>query len=1006
MNFNRPITNIFLFVVLFSFMKSAQAQIGFPVNGVHKTTSRYFIENATIYTPDGLIKNTDIHVYKGKIVAIGTDISTPQNAIIVDYTGKYIYPSFVAIESHEGFEEKKQNGPNPQLESLKKGPYHWNQAIQPEINALERFKFSSEVYKKYRKSGIGCVHGSVNHGIMSGNSFAYLPADLPEQLVVVKENVGFHLSLRKGSSDQRYPTSQMGVITLIRQSFLDADWYKIAASAQMNVSLQAINKNRDITHFFHTSNKLEVLRALKLLKEFDRKAVIYTGGDDYERLKQIKTYQPRLAIPLDFPHAYAIKDPYMARWISLEDLNDWELAPSNPYFLYKADVDFVFNLEGIKNWKELHKNLQKVYERGLPKKEIINALTIKPASWLHIDKKVGSLEKGKLANFIVLEKPLLQYDNKLLENWVRGHRYIINKTPEMDIRGTYTLFLADKSYELTISGTAMKPKGKVAYTYQRMDSTENKIVTDTATSEVSITLDKNELTLIVNLKKKKDKPLYRLHGVVKDEQGVIRGRGKNTIGEWLHWNAILKEPYTEKEKKEAKSLVVDVIPPSKIRYPDRAYGFDTLPQQHTYFFKNVTLWTNEEAGIIEDGTLLIKNGKIADVNGDFIPPNAIVIDGKGAQLTPGIIDEHSHIAVSGSVNEAGQAVSAEVRIGDVLQPNDINIYRQLAGGVTTSQILHGSANPIGGQSAIIKLRWGSAPDSLKFQQAPKFIKFALGENVKQANWGPNHKIRFPQTRMGVEQVFYDAFYRAKQYGEAKKKASKKNPVRKDLELEALLEILNHERFITCHSYIESEIIMAMRVADSMGFKINTFTHVLEGYKVKELMLEHGAGGSTFSDWWAYKFEVRNAIPYNAAIMHNAGIVTAINSDDAEMGRRLNQEAAKSIKYGGLSQEEAWKLVTLNPAKLLHIDKYVGSLQVGKDADIVLWSDNPLSVKARVLKTFVDGRILYDSERDIMLQERIRKKRARIINLMMSSDEKNKQPIRHKKSKLQDCNSIK
>jgi imidazolonepropionase-like amidohydrolase len=306
----------------------------------------------------------------------------------------------------------------------------------------------------------------------------------------------------------------------------------------------------------------------------------------------------------------------------------------------------------------------------------------------------------------------------------------------------------------------------------------------------------------------------------------------------------------------------------------------------------------------------------------------------------------------------------------------------LSGGVTSAQLLHGSCNPVGGQSGLIKLRWGLAPEKMKIEQADGFIKFALGENVKQSNAGDRSTSRYPQTRMGVEQVYYDAFIRAKEY-EAKMKT---NPAltRKDLELDALVEILNKKRFISCHSYVQSEINMLMHVADSMGFKVNTFTHILEGYKVADKMKAHGVCASTFADWWAYKYEVIEAIPYNAAIMIKAGVTVAINSDDAEMGRRLNQEAAKTIKYGNISEVEAWKMVTLNPAKMLHLDNRLGSIKVGKDADLVLWTDNPLSIYAKPAYTFVDGICYFSLEKDEILRIQIKQERQRIINKMMAA----------------------
>ena len=328
-----------------------------------------------------------------------------------------------------------------------------------------------------------------------------------------------------------------------------------------------------------------------------------------------------------------------------------------------------------------------------------------------------------------------------------------------------------------------------------------------------------------------------------------------------------------------------------------------------------------------------------------------------------------------------------VRVGDVLNPEDVNIYRALAGGVTAIQVLHGSANPIGGQSALIKLRWGEPSENMKIAGADGFIKFALGENVKRSR--STSSIRYPQTRMGVEQVFVDAFTNAQSYkskwdtynGLSSKTRTAAQKPRRDLVNETMLEILESKRFVTCHSYVQSEINMLIKVADQFNFRLNTFTHILEGYKVADKMKAHGVGGSTFSDWWGYKWEVRYAIPYNAAIMHREGIVTAINSDDGEMGRRLNQEAAKTIKYGGLSEEEAWKMVTLNPAKLLHLDDQMGSIKTGKSADVVLWSGNPLSIYSKPEKTIIDGKVYFDLEKDAQGNAEIAKERARLIQKM-------------------------
>ncbi len=465
----------------------------------------------------------------------------------------------------------------------------------------------------------------------------------------------------------------------------------------------------------------------------------------------------------------------------------------------------------------------------------------------------------------------------------------------------------------------------------------------------------------------------------------------------------------------------DTIIP-EVWVPNKAYGRTQKATKDAVIFKNATVWTNEKEGILENTDVAIYNGKIVEIDTNlkesdvfrFKDINIEIIDATGKHITCGIIDEHSHIAISRGVNESGQAITSEVRIGDVVNPNDHNIYRQLSGGVTAAQLLHGSANPIGGQSALIKFRWGSTAEEMKIKNTDGFIKFALGENVKQSNWGSSYSMRFPQTRMGVEQVFYDAFYRAEDYKRNWDNYNNLSPSikrkttapRDDLELNALLEILEHKRFITCHSYIQSEINMLMHVADSFGFTLNTFTHVLEGYKLSKEMKEHGAGASTFSDWWAYKFEVNDAIPYNASILNQYGVITAINSDDAEMGRRLNQEAAKAIKYGGTSEEDAWKMITLNPAILLHLDDRMGSIKIGKDADIVVWDNNPLSVYTKVERTYVDGKLLYSKEHDLTLLERDLEEKMRIIKKMSEdSTQKRSQSVDLTNYKLYHCDDI-
>jgi N-acetylglucosamine-6-phosphate deacetylase len=345
------------------------------------------------------------------------------------------------------------------------------------------------------------------------------------------------------------------------------------------------------------------------------------------------------------------------------------------------------------------------------------------------------------------------------------------------------------------------------------------------------------------------------------------------------------------------------------------------------------------------------------------------------------------MATDGGTNEMAQAITAEVRVGDFIDADDIVIYRQLAGGVTAANVLHGSANPIGGQNQIVKLRWGATGEAMKFAEAPQGIKFALGENVKQSNLQGGVSSRYPQSRMGVEQLIRDAFAAARDYSAAHKRWNENHeglPPRRDLELEAIAEILAGQRWIHCHSYRQDEILALLRTCDAYGITIGTLQHILEGYKLGDAIARHGATGSSFSDWWAYKFEVIDSIPFNGALMHRAGVIVSFNSDDDELGRHLNYEAGKAVKYGGVEPVEALKFVTLNPARQLRIDQWVGSLEAGKHADFVVWSGDPLSPRARCEETWIDGRKYFDRDDDRELQAEQAKMRAALTRKIIES----------------------
>ncbi|RMF45415.1 MAG: hypothetical protein D6753_00165, partial [Planctomycetota bacterium] len=439
------------------------------------------------------------------------------------------------------------------------------------------------------------------------------------------------------------------------------------------------------------------------------------------------------------------------------------------------------------------------------------------------------------------------------------------------------------------------------------------------------------------------------------------------------------------EESTSRSLDVEVV------YPLGVYGRRAPPAQPEWLvIRRVTIWTCGPRGVLRSADMLIHNGIIEAVGRNLkAPDSAVEIDAKGKHVSPGIIDCHSHMATDGGVNESGQAVTAEVRIGDFIDPNDITIYRQLAGGVTTANILHGSANPIGGQNQVIKLRWGDSDEAMKMAEAPAGIKFALGENVKQSNWSQPTG-RYPQTRMGVEQIMRDRFEAALQYRDAQRRWEENHqglPPRRDYELEAIAEILEGRRWIHCHSYRQDEILTMLRVLEDYGVTIGSLQHILEGYKVADAMARHGATGSSFSDWWAYKFEVYDAIPYNGALMHRAGVIVSFNSDDDELARHLNHEAAKAIKYGGVPPQEALKFVTLNPARQLRIDQWVGSLEPGKQADFVIWSDSPLSTMSACLQTWIEGRKYFDREEDLRRREDDERLRQQLIQHVIATGAK-------------------
>ncbi|MBW1294544.1 amidohydrolase family protein [Aquimarina litoralis] len=988
-----------LFLSLFViFMGSIlHAQEYFPKNdGVKTSNSNYTVfTNATIHTsPESEIKNGMMIIQKGKIKQVGAGLAIPKNSIVIDLKGKHIYASFMDPFTNFGIKKPKGQGNpfggNPQYDASREG-YYWNDHIRPETNPLQEFKYDQKKANEFIKEGFGVVNTHMPDGIIRGTGLLVaLNNDGTEGDRLLSDASSQLLSFSKSTkSKQIYPTSLMGSMALLRQVYLDAKWYATNNVDYKDLSIEALNKNKNLPQIFEAGSRINGFRADNIGDEFNIQYVIVGGGDEYARIDKVKATNAQYIIPLDFPDAYDVSDPYMANLVSLGDMRHWNQAPSNPSVLAKNGVQFSLTTHKLKKIADLKTRLAKALKHGLDQKTALAALTTVPAQILGKENVLGTLKKGAYANFLITSQELFSKDNIIYENWVQGHKSVINDMNTTDISGNYELSLAGKTYNVSITGKPTKPKAEVKLGETKLGS--------------KITYTNDWVTLTFTDADTTKTQYTRIVGAINKNPKFWSGKAILANGSETSFTAKQKPKETKedaKKKPEASKDTPKVLP---VTYPNIAYGNQALPKSENILFKNATVWTNETEGILKETDVLIKNGKIAAIGKNLNAGNAKVIDATGKHLTSGIVDEHSHIAAA-AINEAGHNSTAEVTIEDVVSPDDINIYRNLAGGVTSIQILHGSANPIGGRSAIIKLKWGEDAENLIYKNSPKFIKFALGENVKQSNWGDAERVRFPQTRMGVEQLYIDYFTRAKRY-EQQKNSGK--PYRKDIEMDVLLEVLNGKRFISCHSYVQSEINMLMKVAEKFNFRINTFTHILEGYKLADKMATHGVAGSTFSDWWAYKYEVNDAIPYNATIMHNQNVLVAINSDDNEMSRRLNQEAAKSVKYGGVSEEEAWKFVTLNPAKMLHIDDRVGSIKVGKDADVVLWTDHPLSIYAKAEKTLIEGATYFDLEKDKAMRRSIADERNELSTMLLKAKNSGlkTQPPKKKEKQHFHCDTV-
>jgi imidazolonepropionase-like amidohydrolase len=983
-----------------------------PVVGIHENTPNVVaLKNAKIVVAPGqVLENATLVVRDGYIEAVGVNVVAPPDAVSKDLSGKMIYAGFIDLFSNYGIQKERPQArtqaqpatpfnpfggqsSRPATPSAA-GPAHWNPAVLAEKSAAEMFKPDEKTAASLRKLGFTAVLTFPDKGIFRGNgALAFLGKGAANEMVYAAD-LAQGMSFDKNFRSRDYPNSQLGVIALFRQTFLDANWYgkawkayKAAPASQdapeANLALDALQPyaKGQKPVIMEATDHLRILRATRLAKEFNLNMWIVDGGYAYRRVDEIKATGAKLITTLNFPKTPDVGTIEDEANVELHALKHWDIAPENAGRLANAGIDIALTAATLEKKEKFLSNLRTAVKRGLHADKALAALTTTPANWLGMANTLGSLESGKVANFIVTDGNLFADDTKILDTYISGKRYEVTPIPEVDVRGTYTLTIStgDKTATgtLMVEGTAEKPKATLELNGKKVKA---KTIAVTG-GQVSVSFQGDSLGYA---------GVVRISGLAENQ--TLSGRGVLGDGSVFSWNAAFSKPFEEKEKKAKKQDVQMAEFP--VVFPEGAFGRSAPPAQpEVVLVKNATIWTSGSDGILENADLLVRKGKIAQIGENIDAPNgAVVVDAKGKHVSAGLIDAHSHIAASG-INEGSHAITSEVRIGDVVNGDDIQIYRQLAGGLTMANILHGSANPIGGQIQAIKLRWGAAPEALKFEKAFPGIKFALGENVKRSRSSNN--TRYPNTRMGVEQFIRDQFQAAKDYREEwkiYKSGGKKNrymiPPRRNLRLETLVEIMDDERQIHCHSYRQDEILALIRVADEMGFKVDVFTHILEGYKVADDMKKHGAMASTFSDWWAYKFEVYDAIPFNGALMNEVGLVVSYNSDSAELARRMNTEASKAVKYGGVEEAEALKFVTLNPAKQMRIDKYVGSLEVGKDADFAIWSGSPLSTLSRCEQTWVDGRKYFDLEEDRKLQEEVAHQRAVLVQKILN---KKKEP---------------
>lgn len=888
--------------------------------------------------------NATIVVRHGRIESAGPDVKPPADARIWDGNGLTVYAGLVEpYLVHDNRPASTRTDTNPanhppegasnpvffgvtghERDPGSRGPGHGLPDVTPEHRVVDH-DILPKTQDELRKLGFTAAHLVPDRGIVRGQSTMISLGDNSPNASVIKQSVAQCIGLNR-TFGGGYPTSLMGILAVVRQAGLDA---RHAATLQAmsrqntgpdplpvyNAGLVAMESlHMGAPVFLEPGSVLMAHRIHKIARELGWNRTIIVASGQEWR-------RADLIRNVGAPFVVPVNFPALPQlpdeaWeqVDLDQLRAWNWAPENPALLRKLGREVALTTHQLRDLKSFRTALREAINRGLSEDDALEALTTLPARLCGVADQLGIIAPGRRAHLLVVEGSYFDPKARIAHVWVDG-----------------------AVHEMDPARPAPKKKngeGESEVPEKKKES-ENKASVATGATD----------TAAPSGEESKASPTPEAIPLGKPE-----GPGKLRLardpledrGPWLRPSAVL--------------------------------------------VRNATVWTSGSAGTIEGAHLLIVNGKIAAISTDIdsldIPDDFHEIDGTGRHITPGLIDAHSHSMIMGGVNEVGLPSTAMVRIADVINSEADTIQQQLAGGLTIAHLLHGSANPIGGQSAVIKLRSGAGPDELQMQGAPPGIKFALGENVKQSNREERSATRFPQSRMGVPTFYVNRFRAAQEYQNAWQRWTESRsgdaPPRRDLELEALLEILEGRRLIHCHSYRQDEILVFLRTMESFGIRVATLQHVLEGYKVADEIARHGAGASAFSDWWAYKYEVVDAIPYAGSLMAERGVRVSFNSDSDDHARRMNLEAAKAVKYGDTSEIEALKFVTLNPAIQLKIDDRVGSLEVGKDADFAIWSGHPLKTTSICLETWIDGLQYFDRSREHERVERLREEREQLI----------------------------